>query len=72
MGMHARGENRDYIPKRQKGVADNTCDLKEGCAFKATATKRTPHYRKVNDYQGGESRMGPSMDEMMEGWPSDF
>lgn len=59
MARHARGEGRDYVPKRQPGVAENTCDPSEGCAFKEEATKRRPHYRK---YQGKEERptgMGP-------------
>jgi hypothetical protein len=44
-----RGENRDYIPTRQKGVEDNTCDPSEGCAFKAKAEKRDPFFRKKID-----------------------
>jgi hypothetical protein len=53
-----RGENRDYIPKRQSGVKESTCEVSEGCAFKAKATKRRPHYR---NYAGKDSAegMGP-------------
>lgn len=41
-----RGENRDYIPRRQKGVSDEECAPSEGCAFKAKAEQRDPHFRR--------------------------
>jgi hypothetical protein len=57
-----RGENRDYVPTRQKGVEDNTCDPSEGCAFKAKATKRDPFFRqKIRRGEGVPSAMNDLM-----------
>lgn len=53
-----RGENRDYIPTRQKGVTDQTCDLSEGCAFKATSERvdRGAHFRRKEGKLNREER----------------
>jgi hypothetical protein len=53
-----RGENRDYIPRRQKGVKEKTCEASEGCAFKAKSERRRPHYREMVGGDEGMSRMG--------------
>ena len=50
-----RGENKDYIPSRQSDVSQQTCDLESGCAFKAKAEKRDPHYRR----KGGKQPQDP-------------
>lgn len=40
-----RGESRDYVPTRQKGVKESTCKPSDGCAFKAKASKRDPYFK---------------------------
>lgn len=57
--MAQRGENRDYIPTRERDLASKCADsasIQDGLSCRVTVDKRRPHYRK---YTGKDAQPDP-------------